>query len=192
MGARFMARLRQYLSGKLILVQIASGCGAFAARSLAVYLSLGSPTWTIVLASVVGGGLGYVGTYALGYWFAFRADYRVSGRSMPLDVAGLQFVEQLPNILTVTASVLTQGALIAGTNLPPVVAANVGSIVAPHKIVNLATMLASNSLKKACVDRTWKPAALLSSYRQMPARLWRAFAQRLFSGQLPEVNQDAV
>lgn len=192
MGAGFMTRLKRYLSGKLILVQIAAGCGAFAARSLAVYLSLGSPTWAIIVASIVGGGLGYVGTYAFGYWFAFRADYKVSGRSISRDVAGLQFVEQLPNILTVAASVLTQGALIAGTNMPPVLAANVGSIFAPHKLANLATMLASNSLKKACVDRTWTPATLLSSYRQKPARLWRAFASRLSAERLPEVNQDII
>jgi hypothetical protein len=181
-------KVRKYLSGKLVLVQIVAGCGAFAGRSLAVYLSLDQPTWGIVMASIFGGGLGYVITYGFGYWLAFRADYRLSGRSMPLDVARLQFVEQLPNIGTVAASALTQGALIAGTSLSPVLAANIGGSFAPHKLLNIAAMLASNTLKKAWVDGSWKPSVLLWSCRRMLTGARRVIGQRLAGDRVPEAT----
>ena len=157
------AKLKKYMSGKLFVVQIAAGCGSLAGRSLAVYAVMDQSTWYIVLASMLGSFAGYVGVYFLGYWLAFRKDYRESGRFMPLDVGRLQFVEQLPNLVTVVASVLTQGALIGATDLPPLLAANLGGSLSPHKLINVATMLTSNSLKKAWVDGTWKPAQVLRS-----------------------------
>lgn len=152
-------KLRKYFSGKLVLVQLGAGVGAFAFRSGGVYLAQGQPMWAMVLASLLGGTLGYVGTYVLGYWLAFRADYRLSGRSMVRDVVQLQLVEQCPNIFTLFVSGLTQGALMEVKVMPPVVAANLGSWFGPQKIINLAAMLAGNSLKRAWVDGSWKPLA---------------------------------
>jgi hypothetical protein len=155
--------LKKYMSGKLFMVQIAAGCGSLAGRSLAVYAVIDQSTWYIVLASLLGSSVGYVGVYSLGYWLAFRKDYRESGRFMPLDIGRLQFVEQLPNLATVVVSVLTQGALIGATDLSPLLAANIGGSLSPHKIINVVTMLTSNSLKKAWVDGSWKPAQVLLS-----------------------------
>jgi hypothetical protein len=106
---------------------------------------------------IIGSTVGYISTYAFGYWLAFRSDYKKSGRFMPFDIGRLQFVEQLPNLGTFIASGVTQGALIGSTGLHPLIAVNLGSWFGPHKIINLATMLTSNSLKRAWVDGSWKP-----------------------------------
>jgi len=160
------AKLKKYMSGKLFVVQIAAGCGSLAGRSLAVYAVIDESTWYIVLASLFGSFAGYVGVYFFGYWLAFRKDYRESGRFMPFDIGKLQFVEQMPNLITVVASVLTQGALIGATDLSPLLAANLGGSLSPHKLINVVTMLTSNSLKKAWVDGTWKPRHALRSLVQ--------------------------
>jgi hypothetical protein len=165
------AKLRKYFSGKLALVQIGAGAGALAGRSAAVYLSLDQHVWTIVLASMLGSYTGYIGVWALGYWWAFRSDYRASGRSLVLDIVRLQLVEQAPNIGTVLVSGLTQGVLIGGTDMPPVLAVNLGSWFGPQKIVNLAAMAMSNSLKRAWVDGSWKP---LAAVRNLIDRITRA------------------
>lgn len=166
MIARAREKLKKYMSGKLFIVQVAAGFGALAGRSLAVYAVLDLETWYIVLASLFGSFAGYVGVWVLGYWLAFRKDYRESGRFMPADIIRLQFVEQLPNLATVIASVLAQGALIGATDLSPLLAANLGGSLSPHKIINVVTMLTSNSLKKAWVDGTWKPRQALRSLVQ--------------------------
>jgi hypothetical protein len=160
------ARISKYFSGKLIIVQLSAGVGALALRSAAVYMTLDFETWHMILASMLGSFTGYIGAYSIGYWVVFRKDYRESGRSMPFDVFRLQLVEQLPNIWTVVGSGLTQGALIRGTEMSPILAANIGSWFGPQKILNAAAMLTSNSLKKAWVDGTWKPLALI----QRPVR----------------------
>ena len=164
-------KLWKYFSGKLVLVQIAAGCGAVAGRSLAVYLSLDNAVWIMVMASMLGSFTGYVSCYALGYWVAFRRDYRESGRFMPFDIVRLQIVEQLPNIGTVVASGLTQGALISGAGMQPVLAANLGSWFGPQKIINLIAMLASNSLKRAWVDGSWKPLVVMRNLMQGLSRV---------------------
>ena len=154
------ARLRKYLSGRLAVVQISAGIGAFIVRSTAAYLASEWALAATVATAMAGSFAGYIAAYAFGYWMAFRIDYEVSGRSMPLDIVRLQIVEQLPNVGTVIASGVTQGALIGGTAVPPVVAVNIGSWFGPQKIVNLAAMLTSNTLKKAWVDGSWKPSAV--------------------------------
>ena len=164
-------KLKKYFSGKLAVVQISGGVGAFALRSAGVYLAEGQPTWAMVLASVSGSFAGYLGVYALGYALAFRKDYKTSGRSMLRDMAQLQLVEQTPNILTVAISGGFQGILMQFSGMPPVIAANLGSWFGPQKIVNLAAMLAGNSLKKAWVDGTWKPAAVARGMLQRIGRL---------------------
>jgi hypothetical protein len=164
------AKLRRYFSGRLALVQIVAGCGAVAGRSVAVYLSLGNAVWIMVMASMLGSFTGYIGFYILGYWVAFRSDYRLSGRLMLIDIIRLQLVEQLPNIGTVVASGLTQGALISGAGMQPVLAANLGSWFGPQKIINLLAMLTSNSLKRAWVDDSWKPLAVVRSLVQGVSR----------------------
>lgn len=168
---RLKTRLRKYFSGKLALVQIVAGVGAFAGRSAAVLLVSHQPVWNIVLASMLGSYTGYIGTYAVGYWLTFRRNYRASGRFMVADIAGLQLVEQAPNIGTVVASGLMQGALIGGTNLPPVLAANLASWFGLHKIANLVAMAASNSFKRAWVDGSWKPLTALQSLTHRVVRI---------------------
>ena len=156
-------KLRKYFSGRLAIIQITAGVGAFVGRSAAAYLTDDHGTWTIVLASQFGSFAGYIGTYVAGYWLAFKSDYRASGRSLGLDLIRLQLVEQSPNISTVVSSALTQSALIGSGGLSPVLAANLASWFGPHKIVNLVAMAASNSLKKAWVDGTWRPLAGIQS-----------------------------
>jgi hypothetical protein len=92
---------------------------------------------------------------------------------MALDIVKLQLVEQLPNIGTVLASGLTQGALIGGAGMQPVLAANLGSWFGPQKIINLMAMLASNTLKRAWVDGSWKPLAVVRSLIQNASRIGR-------------------
>ena len=166
-------KLKKYFSGKLAIVQIGGGVGAFALRSAGVYFAEGLPTWAMVLASVCGSFAGYLGVYALGYWLAFRKDYKASRRSMLRDMAQLQLVEQTPNILTVAFSGVTQGIIMQFTSVSPVIAANLGSWFGPQKIVNLAAMLAGNSLKKAWVDGTWKPAVVARGLLRGVGRLFR-------------------
>jgi hypothetical protein len=155
--AGVLDRLKKYFSGKLALVQIIAGIGALAGRSLAVYAMQDSTTWNMVAASMVGSFSGYIGVYVIGYWLAFKRDYRTSGRTMAGDIFGLQLVEQSPNLGTILVSGVTQDALIGGTQMSPVLAANLGSIFGPQKIINLVAMLTSNTLKRACVDRNWRP-----------------------------------
>jgi hypothetical protein len=160
-GAVAKARIKKYFSGKLALVQISAGIGAVAGRSLAVYLAEGQPTYSLVIFSMVGSFAGYLCFYIAGYWLAFRADYRQSGRFMLLDVFRLQLVEQSPNLITLAVSGATLGALIEGTDLHPMVAVNVGSWFGPQKILNLVAMLAANTLKRAWIDGTWKPLTIV-------------------------------
>jgi len=173
---RLKAFLRRYFSGKLAIVQVIAGGGAFAGRSLAAYLTQDHATWNIVLASQVGSFAGYIGIYALGYWFVFKRDYRNSSRSMKSDVLKLQAVEQTPNIGTVIASSLTQAALISGGGVSPIISANLASWFGPHKIVNLAAMATSNSLKKAWVDDTWRPLTRLRGLANGVGRVGRGLA----------------
>ncbi|UCG83863.1 MAG: hypothetical protein JSW38_03335 [Dehalococcoidia bacterium] len=185
--SRIKGKLQKYLSGKLVIVQIGAGCGAFIGRSIAVLLLPDYATWNIVIIGIVGSTVGYIGTYAIGYWLAFRRDYRESSRFMPFDVGRLQIVEQMPNLGTFIASGVTQGALIGGTGLHPVLAVNLGSWFGPHKIINLVAMLTSNSLKKAWVDGTWRPIALV---RNLVCLIMRITGFRAVTSEQSAVRSD--
>jgi hypothetical protein len=154
------ARIWKYFSGKLALIQIGAGIGALILRSAAAYLASNMSVPTMVFLAMIGSFVGYITAYMIGYWVVFREDYRASGRSMLWDVFRLQLVEQLPNVGTVIAAGLTQGVLISSADVPPVLAVNIGSWFGPQKIVNVAAMLTSNSLKKAWVDDAWRPRAI--------------------------------
>ncbi len=160
-------RLRQYFSGRLIIVQIGAGVGAFAGRSLIAYGTRDMGTTVIVASSMAGSFVGYVALWIVGYWLAFREDYRKSGRQMSLDVFRLQLVEQLPNAGTVVALAITQGALIGGAGMEPVLATNLASWFGPQKAINFAAMAASNTLKRSWVDGSWSPrSALRTMFRR--------------------------
>lgn len=125
-------------------------------------------TWNIVVVSLFTATAGYITLYYIGYWWTFRADYRNTERSVLRDVVRLQLIEQTPNIATIAISGVTQGALIGGTGMNPVLAANLASWFGPHKIVNLLAMATSNSMKKAWVDGSWSP---VSSVRNMAGKI---------------------
>jgi hypothetical protein len=161
-------RLRQYFSGRLIIVQIGAGVGAFAGRSLIAYGTRDMGTTVIVASSMAGSFVGYVALWIVGYWLAFREDYRKSGRQMSLDVFRLQLVEQLPNAGTVVALAITQGALIGGAGMEPVLATNLASWFGPQKAINFAAMAASNTLKRSWVDGSWSPrSAIGAAFRRL-------------------------
>ena len=117
--SRLIEKLQKYLSGRLAIVQIGAGCGAFIGRSLVVLVIPDQAAWNIVILGIVGSTVGYISTYAFGYWLAFRGDYKESSRFMPFDIGRLQCVEQLPNLVTFIISGVTQGALVGGTGLHP-------------------------------------------------------------------------
>ncbi|MFC2059061.1 hypothetical protein ACFLTS_05455 [Chloroflexota bacterium] len=188
---RLKAFLKKYFSGKLAIVQVIAGGGAFAGRSLAAYLTQDHGTWNIVLASQVGSFAGYIGIYALGYRFVFRRDYRNSSRSMKSDVLKLQVVEQTPNIGTVISSSLAQAALISGGGVSPIISANLASWFGPHKIANLAAMATSNSLKKAWVDDTWRPLPRLRALANGVGRAGRGLVI-LFKKRLSRDKHESV
>ena len=160
-ASRLKTRVRKYFSGRLVLVQLGGGAGALIMRSTAAYLASGDTVLTVVVAATIGSFAGYISAYVVGYWLAFRKDYGASGRSMPSDIAKLQAVEQLPNVGTVIGAAVTQGALMSAADVPPLLAVNIGSWFGPQRLVNIAAMIAGNSLKKGWVDGTWKPGASL-------------------------------
>ncbi|MFC1906162.1 hypothetical protein ACFLWJ_01595 [Chloroflexota bacterium] len=151
---RFWTRLKRYFSGKLFVVQLSAGIGAFALRTLLAYL-FRSDMVSSIIAGLIGSYTGYIGTYAFGYWLRFRKDYRVSGRSIRKDILGLQSAEQLPNVTTLIISIAWQGLFIQATGLPTWVGVNLASWFGPHKFVNLGAALFSNSLKRGWIDGSW-------------------------------------
>ncbi len=171
--SRLKARVRQYFSGRLAIVQIVAGFGAFAGRSLIAYATDDMGATVIVPASMAGSFVGYVSLWVAGYWFVFRKDYRRSGRHMSLDVMRLQLVEQLPNVGTVAALALTQGALIGPAGMEPLLAINLASWFGPQKAINFAAMAASNTLKRGWVDGSWSPRSALRSAFRRVGRLLR-------------------
>ena len=152
--SKLWLRLRKYFSGRLFIVQLCAGIGAFALRSLGAFL-FGSSTATAIAAGLVGSYTGYITTYAIGYWLRFRKDYRASGRSMKKDVFGLQSAEQVPNLISLIITIAWQGFILEQTDVTPWVGINLASWFGPQKLVNLAAALFSNSLKKGWVDRSW-------------------------------------
>ncbi len=170
---KFMAKVKKYFSGKLVIVQLIGGVGAFGARSAAAYALDDYGTVLLVVASLLASFLGYITVYYLGYWYVFRHDYATSGRTMGLDVIRLQLVEQSPNIATVIPAALAQIAAIEAVGANPIFAVNVGSWIGPQKIVNFVAMVSSNSLKKGWVDHTWSPGAVMRILGGKVARPFR-------------------
>lgn len=160
------AKLRKYFSGKLVIVQVCGGVGAFVGRSVGAYSTdvTGQADWAIVSASLAGSFAGYIGTYIVGYWWFFRREYAGLDRSMGRDIVGLQVIEQSPNIWTVISAAVGQGLLMQTADVDAVVSANLASWFGPHKIINLIAMVSSNSAKKAWVDHTWSPG---SAFRRL-------------------------
>ena len=155
-------KLKRYFSGRLAIVQISAGVGAFAGRSIAALLTQDQETWAVVLSSQLGSFAGYISTWILGYWLSFKADYRASGRAMSWDIVRLELVEQTPSLAMAVPSALAQAALIESNligsdGLNQVVSVNLGSWFGPHRVVNFTAMLVTNSMKKAWVDGTWRP-----------------------------------
>jgi hypothetical protein len=154
----FWLKLKKYFSGKLFLLQISAGVGAFALRTLAAYSLRESTLWSVVIGQV-GSYTGYISVYIFGYWLAFRGDYRISGRSIKKDILGLQVAEQLPNAATLLLSSASQVWFIETTGWPTWIGVNLGSWFGLHKIVNVFAMLFSNTIKRSWVDGYWKPPA---------------------------------
>ena len=155
--ASFKLKVRKYLSGRLFLVQLLGGVGAFILRSLAAYM-LRDYLLLSIISSLIGSFTGYIGVYIVGYWWFFRKNYRLTGRLMKKDIFGLQLVEQLPNVGTVLAAGLTHGVLVWTTGISSVLAANLASWFGPQKIINILAMILSNTLKRGWVDGSWKPS----------------------------------
>ena len=151
----FWLKLKKYFSGKLFLVQLSAGVGAFALRTLAA-ISIEDNVLGSVAIGQVGSYMGYASVFVLGYWLVFRRDYRPSGRSVRKDILGLQVAEQLPNVATLILSSAWQVVLIDTTGWPVWIGVNLGSWFGLHKIVNVASMLFSNSMKRGCVDGSWR------------------------------------
>lgn len=157
----FKAKVKQYFSGKLVIVQLIGGVGAFGARSAAAYALDDQGTVLLVVASLLASFLGYITVYYFGYWYVFRHDYATSGRTMGLDVIRLQLVEQFPNIPTCIPAALIQIAAIEAGNVDPMISVNIAAWFGPQKVVNFIAMVTSNSLKKGWVDHTWAPGPTL-------------------------------
>lgn len=173
MKSELKQKLKKYFSGKLVIVQITGGIGAFGARSAVAYALEGHTAVLIVTASLLASFIGYVTIYYLGYWYVFRRDYAVSGRTMGWDVVRLQLVEQSPNIVTVVPAALVQIAAIEAAEVDPVITVNLGSWFGPQKIVNFVAMVTSNTLKKGWVDHTWNPSAVLRRIRNRQSAFFR-------------------
>lgn len=155
----YRERLKKYFSGKLAMIQITAGIGAFIGRTIAIIATDDQSAWIIAAASITASTVGYISLYCLGYWWAFRNDYRESKRSMIRDVFGLQIIEQMPNLATLVVAVPAQAAIFAWFPVPDWIGANLASWFGPQKIVNLLAMVTSNSTKKAWIDGTWSPIA---------------------------------
>jgi len=182
---RLLLKLKTYFSGKLFLVQLSAGVGAFVLRTIPAYILRESILWSII-AGQVGSYVGYISVYAVGYWLIFRKDYSQSGRSFIKDILGLQVAEQLPNLTTLVISGAWQGALIQFTGLPTWIGVNLGSWFGPHKIINLIAMLFSNTIKRAWIDKAWSPPERLRAF----FRRIRNFGRSIDHSETPDSAQE--
>jgi len=175
-------RLKKYFSGRLFVVQLSAGIGAFALRTLLAY-SFRHNTPSSIIAGLIGSYTGYITTYAFGYWLRFRKDYRISGRSIRKDILGLQSAEQLPSVTTLIITFAWQGLVIQATGVPSWIGVNLASWFGPQKLVNLGAALFSNSLKRGWVDGSWlAPSWIRRTLRRM----------RLTGGSVDSVEEEPV
>jgi len=154
---------KSYLSGKLVVVQFLGGCGAFIFRTAVAYFTTYKfhlSNWDSALFYTLASNFGYIATWCIGYFIAFRKDYHRLKRPVWPDMLRLQLIEQAPNLITLVPSALSGWALTSKVGISSMVSTNVASWFGPQKILNLSAGIISNATKKAWVDKTWSPGAI--------------------------------
>jgi len=154
---------KRYLSAKLVVVQFLGGCSAFAFRTAVAYFTtykLHLSSWDVVLSYTLASNLGYIATWCIGYFVAFRRDYHKLKRQIWPDMLRLQLIEQIPNLVTLVPSALSGWALTNKAGVSPMLSTNLASWFGPQKVLNLCAGIISNATKKAWVDKTWSPGAI--------------------------------
>ena len=154
---------KRYLSGKLIVVQFLGGCGAFVLRTAIAYFTTYKfhlSNWDSALFYTLASNFGYIATWGIGYFVAFREDYHKLKRPIWPDMLRLQLIEQAPNIITLVPSALSGWALTSKAGISSMVSTNIASWFGPQKILNLSAGFISQATKKAWVDKTWSPTAI--------------------------------
>ena len=154
---------KRYLSGKLIVVQFLGGCSAFIFRTTVAYFTTYKfhlSAWDTALFYTIASNFGYVATWFIGYFVAFRKDYHKLKRPIWPDMLRLQLIEQAPNLITLVPSALSGWALTSKVGISPLASTNITSWFGPQKILNLSAGIISNATKKAWVDKTWRPGAI--------------------------------
>ena len=154
---------KRYLSAKLVAVQFLGGCSAFILRTVVAYFTTYKfhlSVWDTALFYTIASNFGYIATWFIGYFVAFRKDYHKLKRPLWPDMLRLQLIEQAPNLITLVPSALSGWALTSKVGISSMVSANIVSWFGPQKILNLSAGIISNVTKKAWVDKTWKPSAI--------------------------------
>ena len=154
---------KRYFSGKLIVVQFLGGCGAFILRTAVAYSTTYKfhlSNWDSALFYTLSSNFGYITTWCIGYFVAFRNDYHRLKRPIWPDMLRLQLIEQAPNLITLVPSALSGWALTSKVGISPLASTNIASWFGPQKILNLSAGFISQATKKAWVDKTWKPSAI--------------------------------
>ncbi len=154
---------KRYLSGKLVVVQFLGGCSAFIFRTAVAYFTTYKfhlSAWDTALFYTIASNFGYIATWFIGYFIAFRKDYYRLKRPIWPDMLRLQLIEQAPNFITLVPSALSGWALTSKVGISPLASTNITSWFGPQKILNLAAGFISQATKKAWVDKTWSPGAI--------------------------------
>jgi membrane protein YqaA with SNARE-associated domain len=154
---------KRYLSGKLIVVQFLGGCSAFIFRTSVAYFTTYKfhlSVWDTAVFYTIASDFGYIATWFIGYFIAFRKDYYRLKRPIWPDMLRLQLIEQAPNLITLVPSALSGWALTSEAGISPLASTNITSWFGPQKILNLSAGFISQATKKAWVDKTWKPGSI--------------------------------
>lgn len=154
---------KRYLSGKLVVVQFLGGCSAFIFRTTVAYFTTYKfhlSAWDTALFYTIASNFGYIATWFIGYFIAFRKDYYRLRRPIWPDMLRLQLIEQAPNLITLVPAALSGWALTSKVGISPLASSNITSWFGPQKILNLSAGVISNATKKAWVDKTWSPGAI--------------------------------
>jgi hypothetical protein len=113
---------KRYLSGKLIVVQFLGGCSAFIFRTAVAYFTTYKfhlSVWDTALFYTIASNFGYIATWFIGYFIAFRKDYYKLKRPIWPDMLRLQLIEQAPNLITLEPSALSGWALTSKIGISP-------------------------------------------------------------------------